>query len=137
MANNGFRYRAWLEKNKEYLCVKTINLDDSGIFNGVTCYEYDFFYSNRDVVLQQWTGLKDSNGTDIYEGDILAPEEITPRCGVVKYGEYTEDDGEYYQKVFGFFVDTGADEEYSVFHSLDYLGYIVIGNLFQNPELIG
>ena len=85
----------------------------------------------------QYTGIKDINGTKIFEGDIV---EITCKfkgkvefenCGVVKY------------KDSGFIVDIFTDEEafdfilmQSVCNNEREDSYIVIGNIYDNSELL-
>ena len=81
----------------------------------------EFEYSE----LMEWTGLYDKNGEDIYEGDILFES----------FGE------KYYKVVFengSFRAEFEGDfEEYS-FDLIDVVaqGYEVVGNIYENPELI-
>lgn len=83
-------------------------------------------------ILMQYTGLKDKNGKDIYEGDILTdpygPEgaatgtvENINGDTVIKFipGTIPEDWAHEYYPVFG-----GSGE------------YTVIGNIYENPELL-
>lgn len=72
----------------------------------------------------QYTGLTDKNGKKIFEGDIVDILTENEEIGVVKY-----DDGGFQVEANGFIVDfhtniNGTDLE-------------VIGNIYDNPELIG
>lgn len=73
--------------------------------------------------LMQYTGLKDKSGVEIYEGDILELKPYAPM--EVKFG-----DG-------AFFVTPNPYWDVKI--SSEYLrkaGLEVIGNIYQNPELI-
>ena len=82
-------------------------------------------YSDRGDTLQQFTGLFDKNGREIYEGDILKIEEWDRDDLIAKVI--------FCERNVGFRVATGSGVVYENFPSSRYLQ--VIGNIFENPEL--
>lgn len=89
---------------------------------------------------EQYTGLVDKNGTDIYEGDILHAH-MNNAIYVVKHGLYInimiDDDGEN-PDCYGWYLDRKRPFPDSYGESLQgasvYLE--VIGNIHENPELL-
>ena len=80
-------------------------------------------YDIDPATIGQYTGLKDKNVTEIYEGDIV--QNI--------YGEiFTV---EYYGEHWYGYVLTASDG--CVGHLYEYDEYEVIGNIHDNPELLG
>jgi hypothetical protein len=76
----------------------------------------------------QYTGLKDKNGREIYEGDICNCREY--ECfGKI---EWNEDNAGFY---FYVVVEGGGFDEECLYEYADELE--VIGNVHDNPELLG
>ena len=78
----------------------------------------------NDVELMQYTGLKDKNNKEIYEGDILFES----------FGE------RYYKVVFengGFRAEFKGDFDEHSFDLIDVAqGCEIVGNIYENPELM-
>lgn len=114
-----FKFRAWSEplKKMDYNELNAIGFDGK------------IHFGNADITgfhnsVMQYTGLKDKNGVEIYEGDIL---EYTNSFGhrerknilVVKWSDADSS-----------FLMGGIRTDYAV------RGSVVIGNIYENPELI-
>ena len=72
----------------------------------------------ENIVFQEWTGLKDKNGRMVFEGDIVSEPGYKDNF-VFKF----ENGGNYYNDWMGF--EMPSVEEFEV-----------IGNIFENPEML-
>lgn len=118
------KFRVW-SRSQGYMDLPTsISIDDSGHVDHVYCYGDD--YADGDFVLMQFTGLKDNNGREIYEGDILdiglRDQDGNPVVAPVSYEAY----------LAGYVLDNGG---YGIWQRLGG-DCEVIGNIFENPELL-
>lgn len=86
-------------------------------------------------ILMQYTGLKDKNGKEIYEGDVIQGWDRTDEYGSgFHYQSFVE-----WSDYEGMWVAVDKDlEGYVVeqFPLYDYQFDKVIGNIYENPELL-
>lgn len=126
-------YRAWLKEEKRYVYPKLI-LNDFGSVVEVAYDDIDILTDEliehrliiEDVVLEQFTGLRDKNRKRIYEGDIVR---------VDGYGDYevTWDNatGGFELKA----VDPNAtDQTLFAFHGILQTVYTVISNIHKEVK---
>lgn len=77
--------------------------------------------------IMQYTGLKDKNGKEIYEEDIVNCLE----CECCGYICWNESEAGFY---FNVLLEDGAYEEEHLYDYIDAME--VIGNIYENPELL-
>ena len=143
------KFRAWHKEKKimgEVLGIDILHKETFFSNEDVDCYEHVDF---KNIELMQYTGLKDKNGKEIYEGDVVKLvhtgieisadrlEDLKRFVGIIKYEngifkivrtEKSLIESKYFEmeqkKVSEIFI-------YSKLYDLE-----VIGNIFENKELL-
>ena len=129
------KFRAWVYNDAKWSGTKEI-----GMFTGFTFSDIESGREESNVycddsriieepqwdkiVIMQYTGLKDGEGKDIYEGDIVKFLHKEER--ILNIGEISFEDGSFIVK-----EKTGAFYMNAPFNILE-----VIGNIYENPELL-
>jgi uncharacterized phage protein (TIGR01671 family) len=133
------RFRAWNGAQMRFIEDGEILLNHQGLLAPDEMYEE---WTSRDWPLMQYTGLKDKNGKEIYEGDVIRwkYESDSPNSfqGVVEYADriikvgWEHDD----TRFVGFTIrcDDKGEEWFAAFPNLKDIE--IIGNIYENPELL-
>ena len=122
MRENNFRkiaFRAWDKILK--IMWEVVNLNYHWWYVEMNYQRWGSSWAFDDYELMQYTGLKDKNGKEIYEGDI------------VKYKEYIEK-VEYID--YWFFPFAEEYHELSFFYAKHSSLFEVIWNIYETPELL-
>lgn len=111
--------------------------EDSGWLDGEVASDLDLVNGRLTIdryVWEQFTGIKDKNDKEIYEGDIVkfADLELAMKpAGVVCFS-----DGKFFVKDWEF--DDGSYHIVDFYdYNIPYRDFEVIGNIHENPELLG
>lgn len=117
--NREFEFRAWLTKYNKMVNIYSWNIWQEYFM----CSEYDSEFYLEETPIMQYTGLKDKNGKEIYEGDII-----------FLYGSK-------YKVIFKtegarFVLRNNEFELEITFINNNNERMEIIGNIYENPELI-
>ena len=130
------KFRAWSEETKSF--------EYFDLYEGTECGLTNLQIWARDTQIEQYTGLKDKNGKEIYEGDVVE----APIYGVWTTGNSDAIFGDKIWKLlviwsdadcgFLFKVIGSKNQPNRVYDILDqHLGaFEVIGNIHENSELL-
>ena len=122
------KFRAWDKDIKEWIPNDKWLIHPNGEFESLLIY--------GDLEVMQFTGLLDKNGKEIYESDIVKWT-IDPKAQVTIIGDKQKyrgtDEVSWNYEMCGFVL---LDKEYGGWDSLEGSIMEVLGNVWENPELI-
>lgn len=126
------KFRAW-NKEENIMCYENEDFD-ADYWDGH--YESHLEVINNSLkvdryIFMQYTGLKDKNGKEIYEGDVLQDKDCIYKV-IFEYGSF---DG----KIIEVLRNVGTQKEMTYqlsFIISDNDNIKVMGNIYENPELL-
>lgn len=120
------KFKAYFKVDKRIYDVWAINFSREEIELFDKKMQVDFEASFDDVELMQYTGLKDKNGVEIYEGDIIKAKFIKDISDTTGWVEYFDKDASFICHLKG--------GDYALLVALSELE--VIGDIYNNKEFL-
>ncbi len=135
MEKREIKFEAWHKKNKRF--IKQMELPDilihidGKIYMSESASVYDDLEQTDEFILRQYTGLKDKEGKEIYEGDVV---------NVKRYGNKKWETGKviwdnYFHSIKCKYSNTPKSGTYGIRWE-EVIDSEIIGNIYENPELI-
>ncbi len=135
------KFRAWDKEQKKMWIHEEDTGDNFDKMNGIGGFYYNYGvcdYYKEDFILMQYTGLKDCNNVEIYEGDILKGKD--GKINVVVWSNKLSG------YILGTWLKKGKQKDLDINTLEEKLvdcSYFIadkdeiIGNIYKNPELLG
>lgn len=128
------KFRVW-NKTDEEMCYLLENGWSFGPSEEVRAFSWEDVFAAReqDLIPLQYTGLKDKNGVEIYEGNILQSSNGEKNLYPVVWSK--SDSGFKRQHKFIQKYE-GEQWEETALITIHAKSFIVVGNIHENPELL-
>ena len=121
------KFRAWEDRGKEYIEDVLIGSDGKVYFDDGVATQDDL-----DISVERFTGLKDVNGKDIYEGDVAQP--VSSYINLKRGKPFEVKKGNY---VYGKWIAKDISSKKLSVDGCYFNDEIqLIGNVHANPELL-
>jgi len=157
------KFRAWDKRKKKLIYFDELEIADTGGFwkgdreiwkvsmtAGIgKCKGSGYWHSDlaeevkrEDICLMQFTGLQDKNGRDIYKGDIVKVESWdmvgkNPFAEIIWEPDYKVEHDLYgHYSMCSTHLIRGRNVSVMLREALDILNIEVIGNIYENSELL-
>lgn len=166
--NRPICFRAWDKKNRIMRIIRALFFRHDGFINEIMVQqpvnrslEGEIFTESSDLVLMQFTGLTDSKGVHIWEGDVLGliEPEVDGKQNhfgrvQVLFGEYDDSEIEYGSPAIGWYVEgyhgykriNGSRDKYEIGGHDSHWSLLrctthrekweVLGNVWEHPHLL-
>lgn len=107
------KFKFWSPVSKEWINEALIEIGQNGEFLHLYCEEF---------IPCQFTGVLDNNGVEVYEGDIIRKE--------TSHEDFTCAEVKWYSQENDFDWDGWSNDKF------EFYNFEIIGNIYENPELL-
>lgn len=129
--NRKIKFRAWDKAKQMWSNYKSYDGTLYFMDKNLGCWYGSYHERYKDFDLMQYTGIKDINNIEIYEGDIVKLSKENSdfkEIGIVKFDENKA----------SYVLETQDDDiSYNIsYYNYHKVHYRVIGNIYENKELL-